>query len=889
MIGKTLAHYEVTSPLGAGGMGEVYRARDKHLDREVALKFLPAALVEDPEHLARFEREAKLLASLTHPNIAVVHGLHEVDNTRFLAMELVPGEDLSATIARAPLPPAEAVGIAVQVAEALAAAHDQQVIHRDLKPANIMLTPEGKAKVLDFGLAKSMNPATPTSDLTHSPTMTAAATMAGMILGTAHYMSPEQARGRPVDRRSDLWSFGCVLYEMLTQKKPFAGETVTDVFASIIHKEPDWEAIPADVPRGVVRIIKRCLRKDVADRYRDAGDVGMLLLEALAAAESETAPAPGRKRSIFWPVAAVAFAAAFVGALISGGFGEGGTDGDGASVGELEQLTDLPGMEINPSLSADGRFILYVARGERGDADIFVQRVGGENPTNLTAQFPSNDFQPAFSPDGERIAFASFREGGGIFVMGATGESPIRVSDEGFDPEWSPDGTRIAYTSEYVPVPTGRSAIGRLWIVDPATGERTQVFEDDGIDAVDPAWSPSGARIAFTNAWSVVNGQRDVWTVPAGGGAPVPVIQDKATDWGPAWSADGAWLYFMSDRGGPVNLWRIRIDEQTGEAHGEPQRVTSSPTQIRAVSFSGDGLLAAVEIRGETSEAKIASFDPAALELLSEPELLPAGRDVSTGDLSPDGRRIAYATNSPGEFIYVVGADGTGRRRLIHDGNRNRGPTWSPDGRWITFYSNRGGTKYDLWAVRPDGTELQILTDQAESMNQPQWTRNWEVFVTGSTPGRFTGRIEVEPWGEDGPQGLYTMEIVPGTEGFAGSDVSPSGKHLFGRGPDALGQFQMKIFDVERGTARFIDHPDGGNYPTENTRLPGWLDDHRVLFWSGRDQEAVVLDIRDDGITAVPGLPWASYGFNAASGKLLMIEWTEEADIWLLRFGGTQE
>jgi len=265
VIGRTLSHYRVTSALGAGGMGEVYRATDTNLDRDVAIKVLPSEVAQDPERLARFKREAQLLAALNHPNIAAIHGLEEAEGTPFLALELVEGEDLSARLKRGKVPIDEALEMAGQVAEALEAAHEKGIVHRDLKPANVKITPEGQVKVLDFGLAKAWtgDPGTGTSsvDLSQSPTLAHTGTAAGIILGTAAYMSPEQASGKAVDKRADIWAFGVVLFEMLTGERLFAGENASEILASVIKEEPDWEQLPEDTPRSVVRLLQRCLRK----------------------------------------------------------------------------------------------------------------------------------------------------------------------------------------------------------------------------------------------------------------------------------------------------------------------------------------------------------------------------------------------------------------------------------------------------------------------------------------------------------------------------------------------------------------------------------------------------------------------------------------------------
>jgi len=322
--GTRLGPYEIVAPLGAGGMGEVYRARDARLGRDVAIKSLPEAFADDPERLARFEREAKLLASLSHPNIAGILGLEEVSGARYLVLELVDGETLADRIARGPLSLSDTVDMARQVAAALEAAHERGVVHRDLKPGNIMFTSAGDAKVLDFGLAMSSGGTASGSDpnLSHSPTLPNQATRAGVILGTAAYMSPEQARGKGVDRRTDIWSFACVVYECLTGRKAFEGETVSDMVARILEREPDWKALPAGTSPRLVELLKRCLRKDPRERQRDAGDVRLELDEiARGGGLLEAVPAtPVKKRSplrmviAFLLVAAVS--AALAGALM---------------------------------------------------------------------------------------------------------------------------------------------------------------------------------------------------------------------------------------------------------------------------------------------------------------------------------------------------------------------------------------------------------------------------------------------------------------------------------------------------------------------------------------------------------------------------------------------
>jgi serine/threonine-protein kinase len=498
--GVRLGPYEIAMPLGAGGMGEVYRARDTKLNREVAIKVLPAEVAGDPERLSRFRREAQLLASLNHPHIAAIHGLEESDGKPFLVLELVEGEDLAQRLKRGAIPVDEALGIAKQIAEALEEAHEKGIVHRDLKPANIKVTPDGQVKVLDFGLAKAWSGdgagGGSSGDLSQPPTLAHTGTAAGLILGTAAYMSPEQARGRPVDKRADIWAFGVLLYEMLSGRQLFAGDNVSDALAAVLRQEIDWKALPASAPAELRRLLARCLERNPKNRLHDIADARIVLADALTGDAEGAIAAHGPAGALSWP-ARIAWLAA--GALAASGawLGLGGAPplaGPGAGVGPfaLRRLTELPGPELQPTLSPDGRLVVYTSAAA-GNLDLYLLRVGGDRSIPLTAGSPADDSQPAFSPDGERIAFRSERDGGGLFVMGATGESVRRVTSSGFDPAWSPDGKRLVYSTEPVNDPYSREGLAELWTVEIASGAAERLLAGD---AVQPAWSRDGKRIA---------------------------------------------------------------------------------------------------------------------------------------------------------------------------------------------------------------------------------------------------------------------------------------------------------------------------------------------------------------------------------------------------------
>ncbi len=370
MIGQTISHYKITSKLGEGGMGEVYRATDTKLNRDVALKVLPDAFAADRERMARFSREAQVLASLNHPNIASIYGLEDSDDKHALVLELVEGETLAELIQKGAIPIEDSLKIALQMAEALEAAHEKGIIHRDLKPANVKITPEGKVKVLDFGLAKALEEEIPAADLTHSPTRTDQMTNVGMILGTAGYMSPEQARGQEVDKRTDIWAFGCVLFEMLTRKQVFGGETVTDILGAIVHKEPDWEALPEGTPRDILRLLRRCLEKNPHDRLHHIADARIEIRHASSEPSDHPPMGAVRATPVWWrraiPSAAIALLILLMGVLLGFLLWNPEKDSQPAPPTVTRFPIVLPEDEVIPAqpslaLSPDGTQLVYVA------------------------------------------------------------------------------------------------------------------------------------------------------------------------------------------------------------------------------------------------------------------------------------------------------------------------------------------------------------------------------------------------------------------------------------------------------------------------------------------------------------------------------------------------
>ncbi len=867
-------------------MGEVFRATDTRLGREVALKLLPKPFAFDPERLGRFDREARLLASLNHPGIAHLYGfetatLDDGSSVHLIAMELVEGEDLGDRLKRGAIPLDETIAIAKQIAEALEEAHEKGIVHRDLKPANIKLTPDGKVKVLDFGLAKAWTGddgagGTPSPEVSHSPTMTRQGTEAGMILGTAAYMSPEQARGKAVDKRADIWAFGVVLWEMLTGKRLFAGETVSDVLAAVLTREPDWTVLPARTQGRVREVLRRCLERDPKQRLHDIADARILLEEALSGAASEVSLAPAggrsRKQGLLLPAfAALALVAAGLGWVLLR------RPAPAPRILSFAQVTDQPGVETTPSLSPDGKSVVY-AKTVGTDTDLYLLRIGSRNAVRLTPDSPAEDIEPAFSPDGERIVFRSGRDGGGVFLMTASGESVTRLTDSGFSPSWSPDGAEIVVAPGAFGAPTGIFANTHgLSAVNVKSRQVRAIAIDER--ALQPAWSPGGARIAY---WGVrgPSGQRDIWTVAADGsdavGGGVRVTQDSALDWSPTWSPDGRYLYFSSTRGGTMNLWRVPIEERSGRTLGEPEPITTPSTWSGFLAFSRDGTRLAFASLDYRSTLLRVAFDAAREAILGPPvPILKGTRAIRDHELSPDGEWIAFTEAGVREDLFVARVDGTQYRRLTDDAFRDRGPAWSPDGTRVAFYSDRSGG-YDLWAIRPDGSGLVPLTSGTGLSGFPAWSPDGKAIAFG-----FDRWLIVNPKATSTTPPPAEAAISP-TERFLPTSWSPDGGRIAGQvlsadgSGAAVGLYSLKAKEF----ARVL----GESSQARGWLFPVWLADGRRLLVRRPDGIAVVNADTGAGrrLIAVGGeMVGRSVGLSGDNRWITYTETATEGDIWL--------
>ena len=879
--GAKLGPYEIVAPIGAGGMGEVWRARDTRIGREVTIKILPPAFADDRDRLRRFEQEARAAGTLNHPNLVTIYDLGAEDATPYVAMELLEGETLREKIELngnpVPLPIRKAIDYSVQIANGLAAAHEKGIVHRDFKSENIFITRDGRAKILDFGLAKLRSGK---DDIDSVKTTQQLDTSPGTVLGTAGYMSPEQVRGEQVDHRSDIFSFGAILYEMLSGRRAFKGNSAVERMHAILKDEPPELSAEPNVPPVIDLIVRHCLEKNREERFQSARDLAFDL-QRISSVTGSSPVVPVSKARGRWIAPALAAAIAVIAVVVAWRFAY--RAGSAAAKPTLPArtftlLTNQAGVESFPSLAPDGKTFVYVSNAA-GNADIYLKRVDGRNAINLTKDSPANDTQPVFSPDGSQIAFRSGREGGGIFLMGATGESVRRLTDFGFNPTWSPDGSEIAIATEAIEVqPQSRLSLGGIDVVDVRSGARRQII-DLAHDGVQPNWSPHGDRIAF---WAVVGGggQRDLFTVDPHAANPkqsiTRVTNDPPLDWNPVWSPDGKYLYFGSDRDGTMNLWRIAMDEHSGKAQGPPEPAML-PTRFAAhFSFARNtGALAYAGVDLSESLWRV-PFDPVSLRVTGPATPIIGGAMLLIafpgGEVSPDGKWIAFGNMGTQEDLFVARTDGSEIRQLTNDPEKDRGPSWSPDGKLIYFYSQRG-PRYEIWSIRVDGSGLrQVSRTSGPSLWRPklmpdgralyEFNNNGTVFLPLNADGTAT-RLEPLPPMPDPKRHFQTPALSPDGKRFAGATGQIAG------GPGGLWLYSLD-------SKRFEQLTDHGFYPQ-------WLPDGKRLLFLDAGASVAMIDIASKQIRLIP-VPRPIQAFEVApDGRALYLdELTAEADIWLV-------
>ncbi|MBA2304924.1 MAG: serine/threonine-protein kinase [Acidobacteria bacterium] len=867
--GSRIGRFEIIGPLGAGGMGEVYHARDPRLDRHVAIKVLPTGQATDPGALARFEHEALSVAKLSHPNILAIHEFGRDGETVFVVTELVDGETLRARLAGGPLPPRRAVACALQIARGMAAAHSRGIVHRDLKPENVMVTRDDQVKILDFGLAKSVAPME--AEVTQG---VGAATDAGIVVGTVGYMAPEQVRGHAIDHRTDMFSFGAMLHEMLCGVRAFKGETAADTMTAVLTREPrELDVERLAISPGLDRIVRRCLEKTPELRFQSANDLAFALetLSTASASTSAAVPAadlPRRSPAVWlpWTVAAIAVAGA-----LSSWWLRPVPQAPEPPRHFFTRITEAAGEETSPDLAPDGSTVAYSVR-VNGSWDIYTQRVGGRKAAAILNDPQRDEAGPAFSPDGLLIAFHESDTLGGIFVAGATGESVRRITDAGFDPAWSPDGNQIAFTTEEIVDPSSRQDESTLYVVALGGGVPRKLVDED---AVQPSWSPSGERIVF---WSNIAGQRDIYTVAAGGGGRVALTNDPALDWSPAWSPDGRFVYFSSDRGGAMNLWRVSVDQSSGRARGAPEPVTVGVPAAAALSrFSKDGSRLVFRSRIGSINPVAIPFDPANLRA-GAPSLLDTRNIIRVpSDVSPDGKQVAYSSIGERQEDLFIGS-AREIRQVTDDPSRDRAPIFTPDGRSLVFYSNRDG-KWGAWSVGIDGGNLRKIEGATLGTIYPQISPKGDAIAYSGDTGRGVFLLPLQ----SKPGSTETQLPRTQTEGrhFVPTGWSPDGSRLTGQllsdagRPSGVGVYDLRTLTLTMAA-------------TDATYAVKWLaDSRRVIYFTKNGAELVVLDTSTSKRTVVDvHLPGPStsdmFAISPDNRTIYYGAARAEADIWIV-------
>jgi Tol biopolymer transport system component len=815
--GIRLGAYTATAPLGAGGMGEVYRATDAKLGREVAIKLLPPEFASDAERLARFEREAKLLASLNHPNVAHVYGFESATpddgaTTHFLVMELVEGEDLAERLKRGAIPVDEALEIARQIAEALEEAHERGIVHRDLKPANVKVTPGGRVKVLDFGLAKAYaGEAAPGSgpDLSQSPTLAHSGTQAGVILGTAAYMSPEQARGKPVDKRADIWAFGVLLYEMLTGRQLFAGETVSDVLAAVLRQELDWAPVPPGLAPAHRRLLERCLERDPRRRLRDVGEARIALLES-GILEAQTAAPVGPRMGTMRRWAWTALAAAVSLALGLGVGSRIGRQTSAGAAGETLKITPVTssGNVIEAAISPDGRYVAYV-ESEQGRQSLWLKQLAGGQTLRLVPDQNVYYWGHTFTPDGNNIVFGQKSptdSRGGLFSISTLGGTPRRLLDD-IDSQvsFSPDGSRFAFTRSHFPTPGATS----LMVARADGGHPTVLASFSPPEQVAniffgaPAWSPDGRTIVTTVLRQGSQGsdtRARLVRVAVEGGA-VSTLADPGWIFAAqaAWLPDGTELLVIARAPDQANtqIWSVAFPG------GATRRVTADLNDRRVLSLTRDGD-ALVSVAGALS----ASVWTVPLRGPGKPTRI--SRSTNDGSygvaFAPDGK-VLYTSYLGGIWsLWLAGSDGANRTQLVTaDAGDTLGfPVVADDGR--LFWAVRGRSGNEIRSGVVDGSGRQTVVPVRDArFDVFAVTRDGRSLVYGSLVGGVPRVIRA---GTDGAGPAPLSERPAFTP-----SIDPAGKRVAFYYLDEEDRFRLGVSSIDGGplTASLPAEPPSAN------------------------------------------------------------------------------
>jgi serine/threonine protein kinase len=771
LVGGQYGQYRILSLLGAGGMGEVYRAHDGRLGRDVALKILPSEFAGTPDRLARFRREARTLASLNHPNIAAIHGLEESGGLECLVLELVEGETLAG-----PLSITQALEYARQLADALEAAHRKGIIHRDLKPANVKVTPEGTLKVLDFGLAKALSGPDPKPDLSLASTGTGIQTIVGHMVGTPGYMSPEQARGTDVDERTDIWAFGCLLYELLTGTRAFVGATLPDTIAAVLEREPDWRSLPAKTPAKIRELLRNCLQKDGARRLRTIADARAIIKDAQR----------GRNR---WRVAAMIAAvpvAAILAAVIWLLTRPVITDRS-----QWVQITKFPDSVGQPALSPDGRMLAFMRSDSAflGEGQVYIKRLPDGEPVQLTHDSISKEGPPTFSPDGSRVAYGTFSPDGFMY------DTWVVPTMGGEAKPWLENASGLTWTAPRQVLFSEMKIRPHMGIVlanDDRTGSR---------DVYLPAEQPSMAHRSYLSPdgkWVlVVEMDPDhLWlpcrVVPLDGssaGQRVGPLRGGCT--AGAWSPDGTWIYMTSTADGTPHIWRQRFPD------GKPEQITSGPTEEEGIAMVQDGrsFITAVALRNTSLWVHDAKGERG----------ISVEGNAAQPRFTPDGKKLLYriVTQAPNEYVWYRDPGGievadleSGRSEPLAPGFHAVDYDISSDGRQVVMQVADKQGKSRLWYVPMDRSASPRQIPDVEGVS-PRFGPDGEVFFrhyAGTNVSDTSGNVfRVRLDGTGLRKALETPVLLM-------SDISPDGRWLGVWAPLPDGRLATQLLPLDGGS-----------------------------------------------------------------------------------------
>jgi serine/threonine protein kinase len=850
--GTKLGPYEIQSLLGAGGMGEVYRARDPRLQRDVAIKVLPAFVSRDPDRLRRFEQEARATGALNHPNIVAVFDVGTYEGVPYLVTELLEGSSLRARLMAGPIPGRKATEYGVQIAHGLAAAHDKGIVHRDLKPDNIFICRDGRAKILDFGLAKLTGPEA--SDATVTNLEGLDHTGSGVVLGTAGYMSPEQVRGEKADSRSDIFSFGVVLYEALTGERAFSGPTAADRASAILKDDPpDLRASGRNVSPALARIVHRCLEKNPRERFESARDLGFHLETLSADSHSgelrTSSPPPVSKRSFTtWLTAAVAVLALFA----AGWLYRDRVLANKPHPVTFLRLSDFVGLEESPAFSPDGRSVAFVSD-TTGSRQIYIRLVAGGPPLQITHDAGAH-LEPRWSQDSASIIYYTPPpEGdaqGTLWEMSALGGSPRRLESSLSGADVSHDGKRLTFFR------LGDRQMQLVATDRDGSNARVVMQAPVSFSYRNPRWSPDDRSIAFLH--SRENWADDVYVVRTEGGNPKQITADNNLMSGLAWLSDGSHILYSSARGSTVlylptmHLWQISA------SGGGAQQVTFGEAGDESPDVDREGRILVSRRRMEFDIWKFPTDGDPSENVRRAERITHQTGQVQTPTLSPDDRMMAYLSDNGGHGNLWVMNLTTGETRQITFEKSSRKimgvPIWSPDGSYITFAVNQPellGRGVGYWLVRPDGSGLRLAVQEgawATWSGDSKW-----LYYADSSPVRPTGGFRLLKSPIDGGPA-----VVVRSDNARGPAAAPDGSALYYVVPlenlNGLLDYEIRVARPEDGASALLARVSG-------ERLPIWQGMHPVV---SRDGKSLAMPLDDDFGTDLWTLP-------TAGGKLKRI------------------